>query len=295
MGEGENESGVTMPRSWPLRDALQPVKVPPTAGDMPAEDIWSAGPSIQFDAVGRPSTCQIFAQPCCQDFGRRDFAGLDFAGLGRSREEPAAMFDLTRLLNVLSSRAGTTADFQRMLEWKLLRGSHEFPGPDGGTCINEAAIVAAGYPYRPIYRVRDLPASFSRPIALFALCLNDTLEDEMRQELLVPFVTRLAGSADVSKIEMARAELMLRRIVTEILPSALARAGDAEIGERRRALRTPTELVAIAKSLRNSESSVLHRPLTSALEHAADAGRQWLSGLPTEVVFCSFSVLRDIA
>ena len=26
------------------------------------------------------------------------------------------MFDLTRLLNVLSSRAGTTADFQRMLD-----------------------------------------------------------------------------------------------------------------------------------------------------------------------------------
>jgi hypothetical protein len=22
-----------------------------------------------------------------------------------------------------------------MLEWKLLRGSHDFPGPDGGTCI----------------------------------------------------------------------------------------------------------------------------------------------------------------
>ena len=82
------------------------------------------------------------------------------------------MFDLTRLLNVLSSRGGATADFQRMLEWKLLRGSHEFPGPDGGTCINEAAIVAAGYAYRPIYRVRDLPASFSRPIALFALCLT---------------------------------------------------------------------------------------------------------------------------
>ena len=205
------------------------------------------------------------------------------------------MFDLTRLLNVLSSRGGATADFQRMLAWKLLRGSHEFPGPDGGTCINEAAIVAAGYPYRPIYRVRDLPASFSRPIALFALCLNDTLEDELRQELLVPFVTRLAGSADVAKIEMERAELMLRRIVAEILAPALARAGYTEIAERCRSLRTPTELVAIAKCLRTSESSVLHRPLTAALEHAADAGRQWLSGLPTEVVFCTFSALRDIA
>jgi hypothetical protein len=202
------------------------------------------------------------------------------------------MFDLTRLLNVLSSPRGTAADFQRMLAWKLLRGSHEFPGPDGGTCINEAAIVAAGYPYRPIYRVRDLPASFSRPIALFALCLNDTLEDKLRQELLVPFVTRLAGSADVAKIEMERAELVLRRIVAEILAPALARAGYTELADRCRSLRTPTELVAIAKLVRASET---HRPLIAALEHAADASRQWLSGLPTEVVFCTFSALRDIA
>ena len=43
------------------------------------------------------------------------------------------MFDFTRLLDVLSSRAGAAVDFNRMLNWKLLRGSHEFPGPDGGT------------------------------------------------------------------------------------------------------------------------------------------------------------------
>jgi hypothetical protein len=144
--------------------------------------------------------------------------------------------------------------------------------------------------------VRDLPASFSRPIALFALCLNDTLEDDLRQELLVPFVARLAGSADAAKIEMARAELMLRRTVAEVLSPALARAGYVEIAERCRLLRMPTELVAIAKSLRKSATnSVLHRPLIAALEHAADAGRQWLSGLPTEVVFCTFSALRDVA
>ena len=35
--------------------------------------------------------------------------------------------------------------FEHILNWKLLRGSHEFPGKDGGTCINEAAIVAAGF------------------------------------------------------------------------------------------------------------------------------------------------------
>jgi hypothetical protein len=63
------------------------------------------------------------------------------------------MFDLNRLLNVLSPRADAVAGFRRMLDWRLLRGSHEFPGPDGGTCINEAAIVAAGYPYRAVYCV----------------------------------------------------------------------------------------------------------------------------------------------
>src|SRR2546430_9936570 len=144
--------------------------------------------------------------------------------LYRSGEE-AALFDFNRLLNALSAGAGTTVGCRRMLEWKLLRGSHEFPGPDGGTCVNEAAIVAAGYPYRAIYRAKDLPASFSRPIALFALCLNDTLDDELRQELLLPFVTRLAGSADTPQLGMIRAELMLKRTAAEVLAPALARAG----------------------------------------------------------------------
>src|SRR5215469_4639660 len=132
--------------------------------------------------------------------------------LYRSREE-VAMFDFNRLLNVLSARVGTTAQFQRMLEWKLLRGSHEFPGPDGGTCVNEA-VVAAGYPYRAIYRAKDLPASFSRPIAMFALCLNDTLGDELRQELLMPFVTRLDRKStrlNSSHVEISYAVFCLKK------------------------------------------------------------------------------------
>jgi hypothetical protein len=214
--------------------------------------------------------------------------------LAEAEKEPA-MFDLNRLLKVLSSRPGATVNFQRMLEWRLLRGSHEFPGPDGGTCVNEAAIVAAGYPYRPVYRVKDLPTSFSRPIAMLALCLNDTLDDGLRQELMMPFVTRLAGSADTPMVEMRRAELMLERTAAEIIAPALARAGFAELAARCRSLRTLTELVAIARGLRNSNSAALYRPLVTALDHAADAGRQWLAGLPTEIVFCTFSALREIA
>jgi hypothetical protein len=47
------------------------------------------------------------------------------------------------------------ADFEAILNWRLLAGSHPFPGPDGGTCINEAAIVAAGLPYRTIRSSAD--------------------------------------------------------------------------------------------------------------------------------------------
>jgi hypothetical protein len=31
--------------------------------------------------------------------------------------------------------------FDHILNWRLKQGSHTFPGQDGGTCINEAAIV----------------------------------------------------------------------------------------------------------------------------------------------------------
>src|SRR5262249_25145625 len=100
-------------------------------------------------------------------------------------------------------------DFNRLLDWKLLRGSHQFPGPDGGTCLVQAAIVAPGYPYgsvgRADGRAGDLPVSFSWPLVSYAVCLNDAISDDaLRQELLLPFVTRFAGSADTPQVEARR-------------------------------------------------------------------------------------------
>jgi hypothetical protein len=46
-----------------------------------------------------------------------------------------------------------------ILHWKLKPGSHTFPGQDGGTCINEAIIVVAGFPYRPFRSVQDMRAA----------------------------------------------------------------------------------------------------------------------------------------
>lgn len=205
------------------------------------------------------------------------------------------MSEFNRLLSVLSFRATVSSDLRRMLDWKLLPGSHEFPGPDGGTCVNEAAIVAAGYPYRAIHCVEDLPNSFSRPIAMVALCLNDTLADDLRQELLLPFITRLAGSANAPKIEMTRAEFMLKRTLAEILAPALARAGYVDLAERCCEYRTPNDLVEIARHLGDCAGSALPRPLLAAFEHAADAGRQWLWGLPNDVAFHTFCAIRAIA
>ena len=93
-------------------------------------------------------------------------------------------------------------EFDTILNWKLKRGSHTFPGPDGGTCINEAAIVAAGFPYQAVVFVEQMPACFSRPICHLALYLNDMATDEQRQQLL-PFVARLA-CADTAEVERER-------------------------------------------------------------------------------------------
>ena len=93
--------------------------------------------------------------------------------------------------------------FNHILNWKLKAGSHQFPGPDGGTCINEAALVAAGFEYRPVCSVDQMPSCFSRPICRLAMQLNDSADDDERQ-LLLPFVTRLA-CADMPELERKRA------------------------------------------------------------------------------------------
>ena len=92
--------------------------------------------------------------------------------------------------------------FGHILNWRLKHGSHTFPGQDGGTCINEAAIVAAGFPYQSVHFVELMPSCFSRPICRLAMRLNDWATDEQRQQLL-PFVARLA-CADTPEVEFQR-------------------------------------------------------------------------------------------
>lgn len=111
-------------------------------------------------------------------------------------------------------------DWHSILNWRLLAGSHTFPGPDGGTCINEAAVVAAGFEYREIVSVSDCPKCFSRPLSAFLMGLNDAMSDH-RRSLLTPFVVRLAGSVDGAMIERRRAELLVAQAMTRLAPMAI--------------------------------------------------------------------------
>ena len=124
--------------------------------------------------------------------------------------------------------------FDHILNWKLQLGSHQFPGKDGGTCINEAAIVAAGLEYQPVRRVEDMPDCFSRPICKLSMQLNDLASDAERQRLL-PFVTRLA-CADTPAVEAQRAAYISSKRVTaysfeyglQVLEGALATGRQAD-------------------------------------------------------------------
>jgi hypothetical protein len=107
--------------------------------------------------------------------------------------------------------------FDHILNWKLLRGSHPFPGPDGGTCINEAAVLAAGFHYRPIRSANAMPPCFSRPICQLALELNDNAATSLQRQRLMPFVTRLA-CADTPEIERERARSIDAHIGPRLFP-----------------------------------------------------------------------------
>jgi hypothetical protein len=101
--------------------------------------------------------------------------------------------------------------FDHILSWKLKQGSHTFPGKDGGTCINEAAIVAAGFQYQSVRSVQDMPECFSRSICALAMQLNDEAAGDQERQLLLPFVARLA-CADTPEVEREREVYIATRL-----------------------------------------------------------------------------------
>lgn len=110
--------------------------------------------------------------------------------------------------------------FEHILDWKLLAGTHEFPGPHGGTCINEAAIIAAGFPYKPVEGWYDCPPCFSPVLSAFAIGVNDTLDNNQRQKLM-PLVLKLSGSRDADWVELARLRFLISSLEDAHMSQAL--------------------------------------------------------------------------
>ena len=84
-----------------------------------------------------------------------------------------------------------TFDFQPLANFRLARGSHKQPNKDGNICVNEAAVIAAGFEYRAVRDVLCLPDCFSRPVSDYAIYLNDLMLHRVRNELLMPFGRRM--------------------------------------------------------------------------------------------------------
>src|SRR6478735_11124764 len=108
-------------------------------------------------------------------------------------------------------------DFQQLANFRLARGSHKHPNKDGNICVNEAAVIVAGFQYREIRDVSCLPDCFSRPVSEYAIYLNDFMMHQVRNELLAPFVTRLPGTSDAPWIEEERARLIVVETVRRIV------------------------------------------------------------------------------
>src|SRR5919106_839196 len=108
-------------------------------------------------------------------------------------------------------------DFQQLANFRLARGSHKQPNKDGNICVNEAAVIVAGFQYREIRDVSCLPDCFSRPVSEYAIYLNDFMMHQVRNELLVPFITRLSGTSDAPWVEEERARLIVVETVRRIV------------------------------------------------------------------------------
>ena len=158
--------------------------------------------------------------------------------------------------------------FDHIKNWKLLGGAHDFPGPDGGTCINEAAIIAAGFKYRRVDSASDCPPCFSRVISQYALCLNDYMPDATRQELLLPFVLRLAGTADTPQVELKRAEYIALHTIKRILPVALRSTGLAAHAE---ACEEARDITAAAYAAAAARAAAYDAAVVRAADAAARA------------------------
>ena len=142
----------------------------------------------------------------------------------------------------------TTAQFNGWLNWQLKHGSHEFPGPDGGTCVNEAALVVAGFAYREATGISDLPESFCPVASQYALTLNDSMPEGELLNRLRPFAARLSGSSGGRKTAINRASYLAMRAARGFVLLAL-KAANPKAAWQLKSAESGEDVLALLESL----------------------------------------------
>ena len=160
-----------------------------------------------------------------------------------------------------------------LLDWKLLRGSHDWPGSDGGTCINEAAIVAAGLPYRSVSDAADCPDCFSPVLSAYLIGINDMMPDDERQKL-IRFVLRLPGSADTKLIERMRIEFILTETVKRIVAAAMCAVGRHHEANDCASVKSFDEAKRAAARAASDARAAIYNDCIAIAECAFDIGNQ---------------------
>jgi hypothetical protein len=173
-------------------------------------------------------------------------------------------------------------------DFKLARGGHR--SVEEGMCATESVAWLAGEPFTAS------PSCMSRVLRVYVQRLNDSWNDDERQDLL-PYLPRCIGTAATDAIERRRAYLAADWCVRFAVPKAFRKAGLIEEAERleqllevinketsiaaRTALRSAAD---VARKLRSERRAKLEAKLRSLLGaawaawDAGDAGAAWDAG-----------------
>lgn len=134
-------------------------------------------------------------------------------------------------------------------------GSHDLPSE--GTCLVEAAIFAAGFKYRSVSGICNLPDCFCPVISSYAIALNDILDDVPRQRL-IPFIPRLMDSRPTTAlIALKRAEIFVRAAAKYAAPRALRVIG---LHARADALERGSTMTEIGVALADANRALRYSP-----------------------------------
>ena len=165
------------------------------------------------------------------------------------------------------------------------RAATRFQGPTAAHASTKPRLSPPVSRYREIDSAADCPPCFSRPLAAILIRLNDSMNDEERNQLK-PFVVRLAGSADADAVERSRSAFMALEAYRRLTPIAFA-AGVAKQSETgwlgRRAPLMDRLDPALRTLLADSCDATTAKDAVArlkALRKTIDEGR---SGLPTTV------------